>query len=414
MGIPIGFALGLSSALFLLFNPLALNTILAQRMFYALDSFTLMAVPLFIAAAKVMVKTQLMDNLFTFANSLVGWIPGGVGHSNVLASVFFAGITGAATSDASGLGSIEIPLMKKAGYDLPFAGAVTAASSIIGPIIPPSIPIVIYSLVSGGTSIGALFLAGIIPGLMLAFVMMFLVFLYAKKKKEKLSLNKFSLSELWRSTKEALPALAMPIIILGGIYGGIFTATEAAGVALAYALVLGVFIYKNVKIKDLCDILYETFLTTAVIFLIMATSNMFAWILATEGIPNIFQELLLSFVSNKIVFLVILNLILLLIGCVLETISAITIFVPIILPVALSMGIDPIHLGLIIVFSLCVGLITPPVGMCLFVTCSITEGLVLEKLTSAIFPFIIASIFVLIIITYFPMSFMWLPRLAGF
>jgi len=381
-------------------------------MFYGLDSFTLMAVPLFIAAGKIMEKTGILNNLWEFADSLVGWLPGGVGHTNVVASMFFAGITGAATSDAAGLGSIEIPLMEKAGYDLPFASAVTAASSILGPIIPPSIVMIIFSLASGGISIGGLFLGGLFPGLILGLAMMSIIFLFARRKK--LTTNKFSISRLLKTTIKAFPVLMMPIIILGGIYGGIFTPTEAAAVAVLYSFLLGYFVLKSIKIKDLKEILYETFSTTAVVFLIMATANMFGWILATQGIPNMVQNILLSVADNKIIFLLILNIVFLLIGTTLETVAAIVIFVPIILPVALKVGIDPIHLGVIIVFNLCVGLITPPVGMCLFVICSLAKGLSLEKLVMAIWPFIVVDLIVLFLITYFPVLVLWIPRLAGY
>lgn len=413
-GMPIGFVLGVT-ALFIFLKmdmPVLLNMI-PQRFFAGLDMFTLMAMPFFILAGQIMNKTGITSRLVHFSNVLVGHLRGGLAHANIVASIFFAGMTGAAVSDTAAIGTMLIPAMVEDGYDVDFSAAVTAASSIIGPTIPPSNMMVIYgSLMS--VSIAGLFAAGIVPGLLLGFILMiFSGYISHKRCYPKKREKRATLLEILKASKEAFLALMMPIIILGGILSGVFTPTEAAAIAVAYAFIVGFFVFKTLKLKDLPELLEQTARTTGVVFLIIGSASILGWILASERVPEQIAQAFLNISHNKYVILLLINILMLIVGMFMDIAAALVILGPILHPLAVSVGVAPIHFGIIMVLSLNIALMTPPVGACLFVACGISK-ISLEALSKAIFPFIIAEIIVLFLITYIEPISMFLPRLLGF
>ncbi|MCD6362686.1 MAG: TRAP transporter large permease [Synergistetes bacterium] len=410
LGIPLAFVLGITGfvCIFAMGVPLQVVT---QRMFTGIDSFPLMAVPFFILAGELMNRGGTTIRIIRFANSLVGHIKGGLAHTNVVANMLFAGISGSAVADASAIGSIMIPAMEKNGYETDFSAALTSAAATIGPIIPPSIIMVIYG-VSVGVSIGGLFAAGFIPGVMLGLALMFVVFLESRTRNYP-AVESFSLGRVWAEFKKAFWALLSPIIILGGILFGVFTPTEAAAVAVIYSFIIGMFIFKELKWRDLPNILLQSGITMAAILLIISMANVFAWVIAANMIPYKIAMAFLSISHNKYVFLLIINIFLLIVGMFMETGAAIIILAPILAPIAAKVGIHPLHFGFMMVLNLAIGMATPPVGVCLFVSCGIT-GLSLEKIASAVYKFVIAEIIVLAIVAYIEPISLFLPRLLGF
>ncbi len=376
-----------------------------HRMVSGVDSFPLLAVPFFILAGNVMNAAGLTDQIFRFARSIVGWLPGGLGHVNVGASIIFSGMSGAAVADAGGLGTIEIKAMSDAGYDKDFSVAVTAASSTIGPIIPPSLPMVIFGVLAS-ESIGELFMAGFIPGLLMGVALMIMVGWYAKKRRYPRD-ARFTVGELFRSFIAGLPALMSPVIIIGGIGTGVFTPTEAAIAAVFYGLVLGL-CYRTLNLKKLIQVSMETIETTAVIMLIVAGASIFSWLLTENQVTEKFATLVLAISRNTIVVLLLMNLILFVTGFFMETIAAITILVPVLLPIAVEVGVDPVHFGVIMVLNLMIGLLTPPVGMVLYVLSRVAK-VPFERCAAATFPFLIPLVIVLLLITFIPQLSMWLP-----
>lgn len=408
LGIPIAFVLGLTSFVALLYTGNIPLLLMPKEMFSGTDSFPLLAVPFFILAGNLMNVGGITRRLIHFCNILLGYVRGGLALVNVVASMFFAGITGAAVADTSALGSILIPAMTERRYDKDFSAAVTAASSTVGPIIPPSIPMVILGTV-GELSIGALFLAGIIPGIMVGFALLGIAYWISCERnypKEPIQ----SLREFFYGLKDALLALLMPAIILGGILGGIFTPTEAAAVAVAYAFVISFLVYREIRLKDLPRILVDSVVTTSIIMFVIANSAIFGWILANHQVPQIVAKTFLSITSNKWILLFLINLFLLFIGTFMETTASLIILTPILLPLAVKVGIDPIHFGLVMVLNLVIGLITPPLGVCLFIACGIAK-ITLEQIVKAIIPFLLAAIGVLFIVTYIPQLSLWIPRM---
>ncbi|RKY03210.1 MAG: C4-dicarboxylate ABC transporter permease, partial [Spirochaetes bacterium] len=399
MGIPVAFCLGISSLACLFIKPDIPLLIIPQKMFSGTDSFPLMAVPFFMLAGSLMNRGGITKRLIRFSNILVGSIRGGLAMVNVVASMFFAGITGAAVADTSAMGTILIPAMVKERYDVDFSAAITASSSTVGPIIPPSIPMIIYG-VYAGVSIGKLFLAGIIPGVILGFSLLGVAYIISVKRGYPKG-KKVGIREFFVTLKEASLALIMPVIIIGGIVFGIFTATEAAVVAVFYAFFVGFFVYGELKIKDLPHIIIESGITTSIIMLVIANASIFGWIIAHEQIPQKVANLFLFFTHNKWLILLFINIFLLFVGTFLETTASLIILTPILLPLATSLGIEPIHFGIIMVLNLVIGLTTPPLGVCLFVACSIAH-ISLEKISRAIIPFLLTSIFVLFLVTYIP------------
>ena len=412
LGIPVAFCLALTSLVVLLVIGDVPLHLIPQRMFTGMDSFPLMAVPFFILAGDLMNAAGITDRIVRFATVLVGHIRGGLAHVNIVASMFFAGISGSAVADTAAMGSIIIPAMERDGYDKTFSAAVTAASSVIGPIIPPSIPVVIFALV-GSVSVGGLFLAGFLPGVLIGLGLMGVSYFLAKKHNYGTKQPLASLGEMLAAIRGAIIPLLMPIIILGGILSGIFTPTEAASVAVAYAILVGFFVLRTLRLSDMPKIFFRSMVTTSTILLVMATANIFTWILGTEQIPQALAGKITSLTTNPYVLLLLINIILLVIGCFLEGLAAIIIMVPILLPLATHAGIDPLHFGIVVVMTNVIGLITPPLGLCLFVVCSIAK-VDLMRLIKVIFPFLMIELVALLIITYVPAIPLWIPHLFGF
>lgn len=411
LGFPVAFCLGITalSGLWLLDEPFLL---MAQRMFTGVDSFPLMAVPFFVLAGEIMNRGGTTQRLIEFANVLVGRIPGGLAHTNIVASMFFGGISGSAVADASAIGTILIPGMVRQGYSPGFSAAVTAASSTMGPIIPPSIFMVIMG-VTTGISIGGLFAAGIIPGILIGVSMMVYSYIMAVRRHFPRDTTPFSLKRLWRDFLAAGPALLAPVIILGGILGGVFTPTEAAAVAVLYAYFLGVVVYRELKWRDLIGIFITSGTTTAVLLLIIGMANIFAWVLTAEQIPQQIAHALLSMTNNPYLILLLINVLLIFVGMFMEGGAAIIILAPTLLAVIEAVGINPLHFGLVMVLNIVVGLLTPPLGVCLFVVCGIT-GLEFGRVTRAVMPFLVLEFGVLMVVTYWPSLILWIPRMLGY
>lgn len=408
IGAPVAVALGLSSLVFILVQGRVPDIVVLHRMINGVDSFPLLAVPFFILAGNLMNTAGITNRIYDFAKALVGWMRGGLGHVNIGGSVIFAGMSGTAIADAGGLGTIEIKAMKDHGYDLDFAVGITAASSTIGPIIPPSLPMVIYGVMANA-SIGQLFAAGFVPGLLMAAALMVMVTWYARTRNYPRDAA-FSLPVLGRSFLRAWPALLTPAIIIGGMTFGLFTPTEAAVAACVWALLLG-FAYRSLDLRRLVRVSFDTIETTAVVLLIVAGASIFAWILTTTRVTEQFAALVLGATDSVWLVLLLMNLILLVVGCFLETIAAITILVPVFLPIIDKLGIDPVHFGVVMVLNLMIGLLTPPVGMVLYVL-SRVSGLPFERCVAATAPFLIPLLAVLALITFVPWLTLWLPTLA--
>ena len=408
IGSPITVALGVGSLIFILMEGTP-SVVVLHRMVSGMDSFPLIAVPFFILAGHLMNSAGITTRIFGFAKALVGWMHGGLGHVNIGASIIFAGMSGAAVADAGGLGTIEIKAMRDAGYDDDFSVGITAASSTIGPIIPPSLPLVIYGVMAS-VSIGELFAAGFIPGLLMGLSLMIMVALYARKRGYPRD-ARFSFNRLWVTFKQAFLPLQTPTIIIGGILSGIFTPTESAIAAVVYALILGLFVYRSLTWRHILRVSMDTIETSAAILMIVASATIFAWILIDQQVAVMLGDALLGFSQNKTVVLIIIMMVVLLIGCFMETIAAITILVPVLLPIAEKVGIDPVHLGIIVILNLMLGLLTPPVGMVLYVLSKVS-GVKFEQCVIATAPFIVPLLIVLALITFFPDIAMWLPNVA--
>jgi len=409
LGAPIFVAmLAASFAWILQTGNLSLFTMGAQRMYASVNSFTLLAIPLFIFAGLLMNMSGVSKRLFDYANTLVGHITGGLGHVNVVASMFFAGMSGSAVADAAGLGAIEMKAMKDAGFDDGFSGAVTAASSTIGPIIPPSIPMVLFGGLTS-VSVGRLFLGGFIPGLVMGFSLMLIVYFVAKKRNYPVS-PKATFKEHWRAFLDALPSLIMPVIILGGILSGMFTPTEAATVACLYALALGVFLYKEIDLRKLWILLRETMRNTAQVMAIIAAAGLFGWVMTYQGIPAAIIKSIIGFTDNKYVVLLIINIVLLMLGCFMEGNAILILTVPIMVPIAKEFGIDLVHLGVIMCLNTMIGTVTPPVGMCLYPVMTL-GNLTMGQLVKEIIPFLIILIVALLLVTYISPLATFLPTL---
>ncbi len=406
MGLPV--AVGLGGAAFLYFISNGSFIQMVQTTFAGMASFALLAVPLFMLAGNLMSESGITEELANFARLLLGHIHGGLGLATVLASAIFAAITGSAVATAVAIGGVLIPTMCKAGYDKDVAASLTATSACLGPIIPPSIPFIIYGVIAN-VSIAALFLAGIIPGILLALSLMIYIYFVARKRGYPIE-PRSTFKNVVAGTWKALPAIFMPVIILGGILGGVFTPTEAAGVAVVYALLIDRIIYRKITLKKLANILLKSGLETGMIMLLLGLSEPFAWVVAVEQIPQLMVQFLSQANVTPAVALILMNIVLLLIGIPLETAPALAIVVPVLAPMAANLGINPIHLGIIICFNLVLGLITPPVGGVLFSMCGIT-GISLERLSKAILvPFGI-SLIVLLLITFIPELSTFLPSI---
>lgn len=408
LGFPVAVALIGSSAVYILLSGRVPDVVVMHRVINGVDSFPLLAIPFFILAGNLMNTAGITERIFEFAKALVGWMRGGLAHVNIGASVIFAGMSGAAVADAGGLGSIEIKAMRDAKYDPGFAVGVTAASSTIGPIIPPSLPMVIYGVMAGA-SIGQLFAAGFIPGLLMALALMVMVFIYARIRNYPRD-QAFRISVLGQSFARAFLSLLTPVIIVGGILFGLFTPTEAAIAACFWALFLGLVVYRTLTWRRFLRVSYDTIETTAVVLFIVGGASIFAWILTSTRVTEQFAALILTISDNPIIVLLLINLILLVVGCFLETVAAITILVPVLLPVVVKVGVDPVHFGVIMVLNLMIGLLTPPIGMVLYVLSRVAK-LPFERCVVATAPFLVPLVTVLLLVTLIPGLSMWLPTL---
>jgi tripartite ATP-independent transporter DctM subunit len=407
VGVPIAFSLALSAIITVVTTGNFTVTAIIHRMIGNSSSYTLLAIPFFILAAKLMNTGGITRRIFRAASAWVGHIPGGLGHANVVASVIFSGMSGSAVADAGGLGQVEVDAMRKEGFDDDFSAAVTCASATIGPIIPPSIPAVVYGMMTE-VSVGALFIGGIIPGLLLAVATSILV--YYMSVKRKYPVRQFSWKEVIASTIDAFLSLLTPIIIIGGIWTGIFSPTEAAAMATCYAFLLAVIIYREMSLKEVAQAIAETVRDSAGILLIICGAAAFSWLVTMLGLTETFSNALTSLTDNKYVMLLILNIAFLIIGMFMEALAVMTITIPFLIPLMGSFGIDPVHLGIVLILNLMIGLSTPPVGTSLFV-CAKVADISIERMYKAILPFLIPLIFVLFLITFVPSLVTWLPNM---
>jgi tripartite ATP-independent transporter DctM subunit len=411
LGMPIGFCLGIAAMITMFLEDIPLFLVI-RKMYAGLDVFVLLAVPLFILAAEVMSASGITNRLIHFADLFVGRIRGGLGHTNVLASMFFAGISGTAIADASGLGSVEIQMMERAGYDRRFSAAVTAASAIIGPIIPPSVMMIIYAVVAGDVSIVGLFAAGLVPGVLLGLALIIQIYVISLRRNYPRRDRRVGWREGLRIILDGLVAIIMPLIILGGILFGVFTPTEAAAVAVFYALVVGLLITRELDVRLLPQIILRSFVTTAVIFFIIAAAAIVAYLLTLARAPDTIAGLIATVSDSPLVFLFLVNVFFLVLGSIMEPGAAIIISVPVFAPIAHSFGIDPLQFAIIIVVNLSIGCITPPVGTSLYAVAAVAR-LPVEHLIRALMPFLLVEISVLLFITYAPAATLALPRLLG-
>lgn len=410
VGVPIAFSIGLLAIVGLTISGVANPAIAAQRMFSGMNSYALLALPLFVLAGNILVAGGVIQRLIQFADVVVGRIRGGLAHVNVLANLLMAGVSGSATADTAALGAVMIPAMKARGYTTEFAAALTVSGAIMAPILPPSLIMVIYAIPTK-LSIGAMFFAGIVPAVMIALFLMAYV-AFACRNHPVVTQEPAGAKGFIHAFLKALPVLAAPLLIVGGVRGGVFTATEAAAVLCGYAFILCVVFYRSVSPKHLVKVFRESALTSATIMIIVATSNLFAWFLAMENVPNAARDLFQSLTDNPYLFLLMVNLFLLVVGAFVDTVPAILIFVPILQPTAVQFGVDPIHFAIIVIVNLMIGLNTPPVGTNLFVISSIS-GKSMGRISRALLPFYGVKVIALMIITYVPMVSLWLPRAAG-
>jgi C4-dicarboxylate transporter, DctM subunit len=399
IGVPIAISLGLASAAAVWWTGDIPLLILVQRAFTSIDSFPLMAVPFFVLAGKLMEVGGISERLIRFANTLTGHFKGGLGMVAVVTAMFFSAISGSSAATTAAIGGILIPAMIKKGYDRNFAGSISAVSGELGVIIPPSVPLIVFG-VATGTSIGDLFIAGILPGVLIAVSLLLLVYFIAIRRGYP-SDDKATFKERWAGFKSAVLALLMPIIILGGIYGGIFTPTEAAAVAVVYSFIIGAFVYRKITPKVLMKALSQSAITTSIVMIIIANAGLFGLILSREGIPAQVTDFFIGLSTNPIIFLLLINILLIIVGMFMETSASIIILAPILTPVAVSMGVDPVHFGIIMVVNLALGMCTPPVGVNLFIAAQIAN-VKLERLAKALVWFFVVLIIDLLLISFIP------------
>ena len=409
IGCPIAFSMVLSSVAYMLIVGHIGYMVIPQRLTGGLDSFPLLAVPLFLLAGLLMNEFGITERIFAFALTVVGHITGGLGHVNVLASLIFAGMSGSAIADAGGLGAIEIEAMTKAGYRKGFSAAITASSSIIGPIIPPSIKMVIYGVIAG-VSITEMFAGGIIPGILLGVLLMVIIFYRAKTGKEICPLSpKASFRDMVKAFKISFLPMLAPGIIVGGILSGIFTPTEAGGISVLYTVLLGLY-YREVTLSRMISALEKTFFATATVLFLIAGGKVFAWLFALAKVPELFSTVLFSISSNKYVILFLVNIVLLIQGCFMSSSAGLIIVTPMLLDLAARIGVDPVHLGVFLCINLLIGITTPPVGMVLFTVAEVAN-IKVEEVIRSIIPFYLPLVAALMIITYFPQIVMFLPNM---
>jgi TRAP-type transport system large permease protein len=413
IGVPVGVVVGLTTLFGFWYTDNAVFlSMVSQRMFSAMDSFTFLALPFFLLAGDIMNKVGLTGRLVDFANLFFGRMRGGLAQVNIVTSIIFGGISGAAVADTAALGRIFIPEMTRQGYGKPYSTAVTVASSIIAPIIPPSIIMVLYGSIME-VSIAGLFAAGIVPGLLIGIALMILSWFMARRHNYPTNHEPFTLRLVVKRTRGAIWALMMPVIILGGILGGVFTPTEAAAVAVGFALFVGLVIYRNLGVKELYGIFYDSSITIGVITLILSAAKVLAWFLAIQGIPELVAQGFLSLSQDKFILLFLINMFLISVGMFLDIGPALLILGPILAPLAIDLGVHPLHFGIMMCVNLNIALMTPPMGACLFMG-MIVSGLKMGELVRALWPFILVELAVLGLVVYCPQLTMWVPALLGF
>ena len=414
LNVPIAISIGVATVLTMLFtiDSLPAITTVAQQMATGINSFALLAIPFFILSGLLMGRGGIARRLIDFAKVLVGMYPGGLAYVNILACMFFGSISGSAVAATSAIGGFMIPIMKKEGYDNDFNAAVTVTASTTGLLIPPSNVLIVYSLASGGVSIAALFIAGYLPGIIVGLGLIGVAAIISVIKKYPIG-EKVNFIDSVKKLLDAIPSMLLVVIVIGGIIAGFFTATEASAVAVLYSLLLSVIVYREVKISELPDILLKTVETTAIVMVLIGTSTAMSWILSYENIPQTISAALIAMTESKILILLMINLILLIVGTFMDMTPAVLIFTPIFLPVALQLGMDPIHFGIMMVLNLCIGLCTPPVGSVLFVGCSIA-GTSITGMIRPLLPLYVAMIIALGLVTYIPELSLFLPRVFGY
>lgn len=408
LGVPISVSLGFSALLALIYGDVMPLIIVPQKMFTSIDSFPLMAIPFFMVAGSLMERGGISRRLIDVAKAFIGSFSGGLALVTVLASMFFAALSGSGPATVAAIGAIMIPGMVREGYNKNFAAATQASAGYIGIIIPPSIPMITYGVVTS-TSISKLFMAGFIPGILIGLVLMGVAYVISLRRDYR-GTSKASMGEAWTTVKEAFLALLMPVIILGGIYGGLFTPTEAANIAVVYGFIVSFFIYKELKLKDIPGLLRSAAVASAMVMFLIAAATTFGVILTREQVPAQLAQIFINMTNEPFVFLMIINIMLLVVGMFMEANAAIIILAPIFLPVILQLGIDPVHFGILMVVNLAIGMITPPLGVNLFVACGLTK-LRLEDVVKENVAYLVASILLLFVLTYFPTLSLLLPNL---
>ena len=413
-GVPISFAIGSAAlaALLVSLDPTAASTVIAQRMATGLDSFALLAIPFFILSGQLMNRGGIARRLIDLAKVIVGRLPGGLAYVNILGSMLFGSISGSAVAAAAAIGGTMAPMMKREGYDREFSAAVNISAAPIGLLIPPSNIMVVYSLASGGVSIAALFLAGYVPGILLGLALMAVVAVMAKSKNLPVG-EKIALAEGTRILLAAMPSLLLVLLVMGGIILGWFTPTEASAIAVAYTFVLSVLVYGEIKWRELPALLTDSAATTAIVLLLVGTSMGMSWVMSSANIPQAVTATILSITDNPVLLLLIINVLLLVVGTFMDMTPAVLIFTPILLPIVAKFGMTPLHFGLVLIFNLCIGLCTPPVGSCLFVGCGVA-GTTITKVWRPLLPFFFAMFAVLMAVTFWPALSLALPRALGF
>lgn len=412
IGVPVAFTMGISGSAAILYGGEFAPIVIAQQLFKGIDSFPLMAVPFFILAAEIMTVSGMTNRLLDFANDLVGHIRGGMGHVNVLVSMLFAGISGSALADAAGPSAIVMRMMRRAGYEANYAGALSAATATIGPIIPPSILMVIYAISDNRVTVGGLFLAGVVPGILLGGVLAATNHIISIRKGYRFRSQRPPLTTLGKSFLRALPAVIMPLIIIGGILGGIFTPTEASAAAVGYAILVGLLVTRSLTVPDLFEAFIRAGVITASVLMIVSMASVFAWLLTILQVPQNLAQALAALTDDKLVVLFLLAGFALACGLVIDTLPALIILVPVLGPIAVQFGIDPLHFAMMLVLNLTIGMATPPVGPVLFVISTVGR-LKLEHLSRAIVPLLVAELLVLLLVILFPEVSTTVPRMLG-
>lgn len=413
IGVPVSFSIGiatLASAATMLPLHVAI-TVVSQKMAAGLDNFSLLAIPFFVFAGILMNSGGIAQRLINLSQILVGRMPGSLGHVNVMANMMFGSISGSAVAAAAAVGGTMAPLQKQAGYNPAYSAAVNVTSCITGLLIPPSNVLIVYALTAGGVSVATLFMAGYIPGILMGLSIMVVGYIISKRRGYPVS-ERPTLAQIFKAFIDAIPSLLMIVIVMGGIIAGVFTATEASAIAVVYTFILSVLIYRQVKVRDLPKIILESVVTTAIVLLLIGISVGMSWAMTNADIPYAISDALMSVSDNPIVILLIINVILLIVGVFMDMTPAVLIFTPIFLPIATQLGMDPVHFGIMMVFNLCIGLCTPPVGSALFIGCSVS-GVKLKHLIGPMMPFFLALVVSLFAVTYIPQLSLFLPHLFG-